>query len=73
MSCVCQECKSTFKIDINVNDETWELIKPRGKAKGAGLLCGACIMERIESIGEYDYFYLIKGETKQLNIEGDIE
>jgi hypothetical protein len=36
-----------------VPDVTWEKIKPAGKAQGAGLICGACIMNRIEAIGEY--------------------
>ena len=34
-----------------VPDELWEQIKPQDKPIGAGLLCGACIVEAIEEKG----------------------
>jgi len=60
MSCKCQECGKQFKVDLNIPDYLWEIIKPIEKPKGGGLLCGSCIMSRIESISNYDYFYLVK-------------
>lgn len=49
--CTCQSCGKTFRVDIIVPDYLWEKIKPEGKPKGGGLLCGSCIMERLESMG----------------------
>jgi len=60
MSCKCQGCGKQYRIDLYVPDELWELIKPIGKENGAGLLCGSCIMERLEEIGKYDAYDLIK-------------
>jgi hypothetical protein len=41
-----------------IPNDLWERIKPRGKPKGAGLLCGSCIMKNIEEIGKYAAFML---------------
>jgi len=60
MSCTCQGCGKQYKVDLVIPDELWEQIKPNGKPVGAGLLCGACIMNRIEKISDYDYWYLRK-------------
>lgn len=56
--CTCQSCGKTFRVDIIVPDYLWEKIKPEGKPKGGGLLCGSCIMERLESMG-FGVFMLI--------------
>lgn len=40
-------------MDLLVPDDLWEKIKPIGKQPGAGLLCGACIMQRIEKLGKF--------------------
>ena len=53
MSCICHQCGKDYRVDLLVPDNVWEKIKPYGKAIGAGLLCGACIMNKIESFGEY--------------------
>ncbi len=60
MSCRCQECKKKYKVDIMVPNYLWEQIKPRGKPKGAGLLCGECIMREIEDRGDYAAFKLVR-------------
>lgn len=60
MSCKCQNCNKQFKVDLNIPNKLWEKIKPKGKPKGGRLLCGKCIMERIEKISDYDYWDLIK-------------
>jgi hypothetical protein len=50
MSCKCQKCNKQYNIDLVVDDKLWEKIKPKGKAVGAGLLCGSCIMGKIEEM-----------------------
>lgn len=47
MSCKCQQCGARFRVDIIVRDDLWERIKPKGKARGSGLLCGRCIMDAV--------------------------
>jgi glycyl-tRNA synthetase (class II) len=56
--CTCQECGSKYKVDLLIPDELWERIKPEGKSEGAGLLCGSCIMKKLEEILDYSAFYL---------------
>ncbi len=58
--CICQGCGEKYMVDLLIPDDIWEIIKPAGKGKGAGLLCGKCIMERIEEISNYDCWHLIK-------------
>jgi hypothetical protein len=62
MSCKCQFCGKQYKVDLIVPDELWEIIKPEGKPEGSGLLCGSCIMSRVENVSDYDYLYLMKKE-----------
>ena len=60
MSCKCQSCENQYKVDLLIPDELWEKIKPKNKKEGIGLLCGSCIMIRIEAISDYDAWHLIK-------------
>ena len=53
MACICQQCGKDFKVDLIIPDRLWEKIKPDGKPEGAGLLCGACIMDKLESFNVY--------------------
>ena len=62
MSCTCQGCGRKYKLDISIPDEMWEKIKPPNKSIGAGMLCGACITERIEKLEGYGAYDLV--ETK---------
>ena len=57
MSCKCQGCGKQYNIDVNVPDDVWEIIKPAGKQEGAGLLCGSCILEKLEKL-DYKYHFL---------------
>lgn len=57
--CTCQSCGDKYKIDLIIPDDLWEKIQPKEKPKGAGLLCGSCIMIRLECILEYSAFDLI--------------
>ncbi len=60
LACKCQGCGNLYKLDLVIDDDLWEVIKPEEKPKGAGLLCGSCIMERLERLLEYAVFGLIK-------------
>jgi len=60
LACKCQGCARLYTVDLVIDDALWEVIKPEGKPKGAGLLCGSCIMERLEKLLEYSVFGLIK-------------
>ncbi len=59
MSCTCQICKKQYSIDLIIPDEYWEKIKPEGKPKDAGLLCGSCIMKRLEILVDGDFIPFI--------------
>ena len=62
MSCQCQGCGRNYKTDLLIPDNLWEKIKPKGSLIGADLLCGACIMERIEYLSGYSVWRLEKIE-----------
>jgi len=55
--CTCQVCGRKYRVDLLVSDELWERIKPAGKAEGAGLMCGICIMDAVERLGEFGVIY----------------
>jgi len=48
ISCTCQECGKQYKIDIIIDDDLWENIKPKDKPVGGGLLCPSCIFNKLE-------------------------
>lgn len=60
MSCTCQECGKQYRIDLLIPNELWEKIKPINKPVGGGLLCGSCIMIKLENINDYNYWFLTK-------------
>jgi len=62
MSCICQNCKKEYMIDLIISDDLWELIKPKSKPVGSGLLCGRCIIDEIEKFNKYGCYFLKKGE-----------
>ena len=62
MSCICQECKREYKMDLIINDEDWELIKPINKPRGSGLLCPECIIKKLEKLYNYCCYYLKSNE-----------
>lgn len=55
--CLCQGCGRRYRVDLLLNDELWKWIR---YPDNPTLLCGVCIMERIEQIGSFDYFYFTK-------------
>ena len=58
--CTCQKCGRKYRIDLNIPDILWNRIRPKGKAEGAGLLCGSCIMNRLEELEEFLVFAVYK-------------
>jgi glycyl-tRNA synthetase (class II) len=58
--CTCQKCGRKYAVDLIVPDALWEKIKPEGKPKGGGMLCGPCITEAIEVMGEYAAYQVKK-------------
>jgi len=58
MSCKCQICGKQYKVDLLIPAELWERIKPEGKPEDTGLMCGSCIMKRIEALDEYNALYV---------------
>lgn len=63
--CICQGCGRIYQVDLIIPDELWNQIRPKGKPPGSGMLCGACIMNRIESVSSYDWWHLSKEEKKR--------
>jgi hypothetical protein len=58
----CQRCGCGIVVDLIIPDELWEVIKPKLRLSGSGVLCGKCIMEKIDGIGEYAVYKLLKVE-----------
>ena len=48
--CTCS-CGRKYKFDLNIPDGIWEKII----RKGEELLCGICIMQRIEHLNKFGY------------------
>lgn len=69
--CKCQQCGAIYKIDVIVDDAVWEKIKPKGKAEGAGLLCGSCILNRLEALN-IGYSVVFIPERNKCQKEADI-
>jgi hypothetical protein len=55
MSCKCQKCGKSYKVDFILPDTVWERIR-----KGLNLLCGVCIAKALEEEGVYNYWMLNK-------------
>ncbi len=59
MPCKCQGCGKNYKVDLIIPDNIWKIIKPLEKSEDTGLLCGACILNRIENLDAYTVIHLI--------------
>lgn len=53
MSCKCQDCGRQYKVDLLIPNDLWKIIRPKGKPVDGGLLCGVCIMKKIEELDKY--------------------
>jgi len=51
--CLCQDCGRRYRVDFNVPNDVWARI-----AQPPNLLCGICIAERIEGLGEFNSYDL---------------
>ena len=70
MACRCQCCWSYYKIDLIVEDELWEKIKPPGESKRGGLLCPLCIIVATVRVMEEEIGYAaleLQGYSGNLN------
>jgi hypothetical protein len=47
--CKCQNCGKYYKVDFNIPKDLWLKISPKGTE--AGLLCGHCIISKLENRG----------------------
>jgi len=56
--CRCQRCGNLYTVDVLIADALWERIRLRGPSAGSGLLCGPCIMSRIEDLAEFAAYRL---------------
>lgn len=50
--CLCQGCGKRYKVDLMIPDEVWEKIYPN--KNGGGMLCGVCIMKKIENLDDFE-------------------
>lgn len=50
MSCTCQSCGSKYNIDLSIPNRLWEKITPSKNNPEGGLLCGSCIMSKLEGL-----------------------
>lgn len=55
MSCTCQECGNKYKLDILVADDIWRKITDKK------LLCGVCIVRKIERLFGHSVFRIEEG------------
>lgn len=56
--CTCQDCGQQYFVDVIIDDALWDKVKPQGKSRGAGLLCGSCIFKKLEESGKYRTYEL---------------
>lgn len=67
MACTCHNCGRKYKVDILVSDDVWHRIRPhKNRPKYAGLLCGSCILSKIEQLGEYNSYTLVGNRNSGL-------
>lgn len=52
--CLCFMCRSRYKVDVMVPDDLWM----RLGFTSADLVCGECIVDGIERLGEFGAFRL---------------
>ena len=69
--CRCHACGIRYRVDFNVPDALWTRI---GMPTPGGLLCGRCIADRIESLGEFGAYQLVdlaRALTDTAAVRGD--
>lgn len=58
--CKCQGCGRRYRVDLVVPEDLWRQIRPEGPVVKAGLLCGRCVMDRVEQLGQFGAFVLVR-------------
>lgn len=53
--CRCQNCGFLYRVDVQVCDSVWAKISKPSE----NLLCGSCIMKRIEGLGSFDALRIV--------------
>jgi len=63
---ICMNCNTPYLVDLIIPDWLWKEISPKPVEgfKGGGLLCGSCIMAKIESMNKTDFWYLTKKDVE---------
>lgn len=65
MTVTCNDCDIVYGsdkwIEAVVPDTVWEMIKPDGCGKGAGILCISCMAGRIKALGINDVPVIFSG------------
>lgn len=51
----CQRCKRRYRVDLWLPEKLWGEV-----SKGANLLCPRCIADRLEMLGEFSAFELVR-------------
>lgn len=54
--CTCHDCHQRYRVDVILPDELWQRI---GIVAPGALLCGPCVLARVESLGEFAAFALV--------------
>lgn len=67
----CQGCWQHYTVDLLIPDDLWKLITPRPDSDGGGLLCGPCIMRRLESFGRYGALHCDRGRLADTEASDD--
>ena len=69
MCCLCQDCGTEYRIDLIIPDKYWKVIRPK-IIEDAGLLCGLCIMKRLELVSTYGYLH-VREDDSNIHIKTD--
>ena len=62
----CEGCGREYKLDIMVPLEIWKKILPDMSKPKGGMLCGSCIVERIENMDRF----LVVGMDMLMDVNG---
>lgn len=66
VGCRCHGCGLRYLVDMNVPDDLWVRI---GMPSPGGLLCGRCIVDRLEQFGEFDAWALVRVSDDEATVD----
>lgn len=64
--CLCQGCGKRYRVDLVLPDNMWHVVRPKGKPEEGGLLCGRCIMDRLERLEDFGFLLVTEGSVGNL-------